>query len=88
MASSPLQPFLVTVARCSQPPQQTQETDGQVDDIDFDEGHNNREEGQNGESPQPVPAVQLSFGADAGAVNAEQLTDIIKVSAMQSAKAR
>ena len=95
MASSPLQPFLVTVARCSQQPQHTQETDGQVDDlndIELDEGHNNSREGQIGDCPEPVSAVQLSFGADAGAVNAEQLADIIKVSAVesavQSAKAR
>ena len=78
MAASPLQPFLVTVARCPQQPQHTQETDGQVDDlddIDIEDGSGLRA-GQIGACPEPV---QLSFEAEAGAVNGEQLADIIKV---------
>lgn len=78
MAASPLQPFLVTVTRCPQQPQHTQETDGQMDDlddIDIEDGSNLRA-GQHGACPEPV---QLSFGAEAGAVNGEQLADIIKV---------
>ena len=81
MAASPLQPFLVTVTRCPQQPQHTQETDGQVndlDDIDIEDGSDLRA-GQNGACPKPAPAVQLSFGAEAGAVNGEQLADIVKV---------
>ena len=81
MAASPLQPFLVTVARCSRQPQHTQETDGQVDDlddIDIEDGSDLRA-GQDGACPEPAPAVQLSFEAEAGAVNGEQLADIIKV---------
>ena len=81
MAASPLQPFLVTVTRCSQPAQLTQETDGQIhdlDDIDTEEGSDLRA-GQHGACLEPAPAVQLSFQADAGATNGEQLADIIKV---------
>ena len=79
MASSPLQPFLVTAARCSHQAQHTQETDGQIDDlddIDLEEGSDLRQgQGEHG----ATPAVQLSFKADAQAVNGEQLADIIKV---------
>ena len=81
MATSPLQPFLVTVARCSQQLPNTCETDGQIDDlddIDLDEGSDIRE-GQFGASPQVAQEVQLSFESEAGAVNAEQLNDIIEV---------
>ena len=81
MAASPLQPFLVTVIRCSQQPQHTQETDGQVDDlddIDTDDGSDLRAM-QSGACSEPASAVQLSFEAEAGAVNGEQLADIIKV---------
>ena len=85
MASSPLQPFLVTAARCSHQAQHTQETDGQIDDlddIDLEEGSDLRQgqgQGQHGAGPESAPAVQLSFKADAQAVNGEQLADIIKV---------
>lgn len=81
MAASPLQPFLVTVTRSPPQLQQIQETDGQVndlDDIDIEDDSELRA-GQNGACPEPVPAVQLSFGAEPGAVNGEQLADIIKV---------
>lgn len=81
MAASPLQPFLVTVTPCSQQPQHTQETDGQIDDlddIDIEDG-SDISAGQHGACPEPAPAVQLSFQAEAGAVNGEQLADIIKV---------
>ena len=81
MASSPLQPFLVTAARCRTQPQHTSEADGQVadlDDFDLDEGSDLRA-GQNEDGLETAPAVQLSFEAEAGAVNADQLNDIIKV---------
>ena len=81
MAASPLQPLLVTVTRCSQQPQHTQETDGQVDDLDHIDIEDGSDvgAGQQGTSPEPAPVVQLSFEAEAGAVNDEQLADIIKV---------
>lgn len=81
MASSLLQPFLVTATRCSPQAQHTQETDGQIDDLDdsdLDEGSGLRQ-GQAGACPGSAPAVQLSFKAEAEAVNGEQLADIIKV---------
>ena len=81
MAASPLQPFLVTVTRCSQQSQLTQETDGQVDDlddIDTEDGSDLRA-GQHRACPEPASAVQLSFQAEAGAANGEQLADIVKV---------
>ena len=81
MAASPLQPFLVTVTRCCQQPPHTPETDGQVDDLDdIDiEDDTDLRAGQHGVCPEPAPAVQLSFEAESGAVNGEQLADIIKV---------
>lgn len=83
MASSPLQPFLVTAARCSHQAPHTQETDGQIDDLDDIELEEDSElrqgQGQHGAGPESAPAVQLSFRADSQAVNGEQLADIVKV---------
>ncbi|KAL3138414.1 hypothetical protein ABBQ32_006209 [Trebouxia sp. C0010 RCD-2024] len=85
MASSPLQPFLVIAARCSRQTLHTQETDGQIDDlddIDLEEDSELRQgqgQRQHGASPKSAPAVQLSFKADTQAVNGEQLADIIKI---------
>ncbi len=88
MAKSPLQPLLVTIMRIPQPTskqedqqwqqeQQQDEVDGQIDDVHSEDGHSSDVEGQ-----QPctaVPFVQLSFRAEAGVVNSEQLADVIKV---------
>ncbi len=88
MASSPLQPLLVTVARhhqaASHLQQQQQlqldEIDGQVEDADCDdEKAHGGSEAEEGQTSGVAPAVQLSFGPEAGVVNSEQLDDVIKV---------
>lgn len=89
MAKSPLQPLLVTIMRIPQPTskqdtqerqqeQQQDEVDGQIDDVHSEDGH--RSDGvEDKQACTAVPLVQLSFGAEAGVVNSEQLADVIKV---------
>ncbi|DBB00023.1 TPA: hypothetical protein ACH3X1_013883 [Trebouxia sp. C0004] len=88
MAKSPLQPLLVTITRISQPiskqetqegqqEQQQDEVDGQIDDVHSEDGHNSDVEDK--QTCTAVPLVHLSFGAEAGVVNSEQLADVIKV---------
>ena len=89
MAKSPLQPLLVTITRIPQPTsrqetqewqpeQQQDEVDGQIDDVDSEDGHGS---GVVEDKPActTVPLVQLSFGTEAAGVNSEQLADVIKV---------
>ncbi|KAL0038662.1 hypothetical protein WJX79_002183 [Trebouxia sp. C0005] len=89
MAKSPLQPLLVTVMRIPQPTskqetrerqheQQQNEVDGQIDD-DYTEDGQCSDVVQDKQACTAVPLVQLSFGAEAGVVNSEQLADVIKV---------
>ena len=86
MAQSPLQPLLVTATRThitptlhtqqQQQQQQLHEIDGQVDDVDSSDDDT---DAADREVSSAAPAVQLSFGPEAGLVNSDQLADIIKV---------
>ena len=93
MAQSPLQPLLVTATRVHttppEPPQQQQqqqqqqsdEVDGQIDNVnssDDDDEQSSSNVADRDASP-VVPAVQMSFGPEAGLVNSDQLADVIKV---------
>ena len=94
MARSPLQPFVIRVTRqhhpgdasLQQPDTYTaqNDVDGQVedlDDIDMDEAVvevEGQQQPQNGAGVQAA-AVQLTFKPDPGAVNAEQLADVVQV---------
>jgi len=89
MAKSPLQPLLVTVTRIPQPTsrQETQEwqqeqqqdkVDGQIDDVHSEDGHT-CDVVEDKQACTAVPLVHLSFRAEAGVVNSEQLADVIKV---------
>ncbi|DBB16766.1 TPA: hypothetical protein ACH3X3_015005 [Trebouxia sp. C0006] len=89
MAKSPLQPLLVTITRISQPTskqdtqerqqeQQQDEVDGQIDDVHSEDGHSS-DVVEDRQACTAVPSVHLSFGAEAGVVNSEQLADVIKV---------
>ena len=89
MAKSPLQPLLVTITRISQPTskqdtqewqqeQQQDEVDGQIADVHSEDGHSS-DVVEDRQACTAVPLVHLSFGAEAGVVNSEQLADVIKV---------
>ena len=89
MAKSPLQPLLVTITRIPQPTsrqatqewqpeQQQDEVDGQIDDVHSEDGHSS-DVVEDKQACTAVPLVHLSFGAEAGVVNSEQLADVIKV---------
>ncbi len=89
MAKSPLQPLLVTITHIPQPTskpetqpwqreQQQDEVDGQIDDVHSEDGHSS-DGVDDKQACTAVPLVQLSFGAEAGVVNSEQLADVIKV---------
>ncbi len=89
MAKSPLQPLLVTVTRIPQPTsrketqewqqeQQQDKVDGQIDDVHSEDGHSS-DVVEDKQACTAVPLVHLSFGAEAGVVNSEQLADVIKV---------
>lgn len=94
MARSPLQPFVIRVTRQHHPDDASMQqsdtytaqndVDGQVDnldDIDMDEAvqSEGKQQPQNGAGLQAA-AVQLTFKPDPGAVNAEQLADVVQVS--------
>lgn len=83
MASSPLQPLLVTVVRqlsttghCQR--QQQDEVDGQVDDLGTADDDDDDDVG-GAQDRQMASAVQLSFKPEAGVVNSEQLADVFEV---------
>lgn len=93
MARSPLQPFVVRVNR--QPAVSSNslqhadkhlgqnDVDGQIDDLDaIDTDETNQAVGQ-GQSSTDVQAaaVALTFKPDPGAVNAEQIADVVQVRA-------
>lgn len=87
MASSPLQPLLVTVVRqlsttghCQR--QRQDEVDGQVDDLGTADDDDDDVDGA--QDRQMASAVQLSFGPEAGVVNSEQLADVFQVRCKQS----
>lgn len=92
MARSPLQPFLVRATRI-QPSGSphldassvNNDVDGQVDDldaIDTDETSQTEKYLQNRPNTQAA-AVVLTFKPDPGAVNAEQIADVVQVSIHQ-----
>ena len=86
MAQSPLQPLLVTATRVHAAPpeqpqqqQQSDEVDGQIDDVNSSDDERSSTDVSDREASAAVPAVQLSFGPEAGLVNSDQLADVIKV---------
>lgn len=88
MAQSPLQPLLVTATRVhttrpepsQQQQQQSVEVDGQIDNVDSsDDDEQSSGDVADREASSAVPAVQMSFGPEAGLVNSDQLADVIKV---------
>lgn len=85
MAKSPLQPLLVTITRFPLPTsnqetqeRQQEEVDGQIDDVHSEDGHSS-DFVEDKQACTAMPLVQLSFGAEAGVVNSEQLADVVKV---------
>lgn len=92
MARSPLQPFLLRVTKQQAPhhkqglkqsQQQEDETDGQVENPDEGQHSGQRRAVQNGIVR--AAAVELSFGKDPAAVNAEQLADLLQVTCLLNA---
>ena len=89
MSKSPLQPLLVTIARqdnnnghhqrLQQQQQQQEEVDGQVEDI-AELSESSKGVQARLDSKTKAPAVKLTFQSEPGAVNADQLADVIKVS--------
>ena len=94
MARSPLQPFVIRVTQQvsshdshKQSGKQGQpEFDGHVEDLDAidvdNDDANKQTVGQfhnGGSAGAEAAAVQLTFKSDPGAVNAEQLTDVVQV---------